>query len=56
MLQAFEQIALRAFLAMRQRLEDAMLVEQPRDVVEALLKARFGPDGCHSEPACVPRR
>ena len=35
MLQALEEIALRSFLAMRQRFEHAVLVEQTRHLVEA---------------------
>ena len=45
MLQALEEIAFRTFLAMRQRFEHAMLVEQTRHLVEALLQTRFGSDG-----------
>ncbi|HZM91933.1 MAG TPA: hypothetical protein VFB92_00865 [Vicinamibacterales bacterium] len=47
MLKAFEQIALGTFLTMRQRFEDAMSVQQARDIVEALLKARLRPYGRH---------
>jgi hypothetical protein len=50
MLQAFEQIALRSLLTMRQCFEDAMLVEKPCDFVEALLKTCFGTSGSHSGP------
>ena len=49
MLQALEEIAFRPFLPMRQRLEHAVLVEQTRDLVEALLKTRFGANG-HGGP------
>jgi hypothetical protein len=48
MLQALEEILLRSFLAMRQRFEDAVLVEQARHLGEALLETCFGSDGCHA--------
>jgi hypothetical protein len=44
MLEALEKIALGTLLAMRQRFEHAVLVEQTRHFVEALLKTRFGSD------------
>jgi len=42
MLQAFEEIAFRSFLAMGQRFEHAMFVEETRHLVKALLQTRFG--------------
>jgi hypothetical protein len=39
MLKALEQVTLPAFLSMSQRLENAVPVQQPRDIVETLLKA-----------------
>jgi ATP-dependent DNA helicase RecQ len=38
----------------RQRFEHTVFVEDPRDVVEALLETRFGPEGCHI--TCLSRR
>ena len=48
MLQALEKIAFRPFLPMGQRFQHAVLVEQTCDLVEALLKTRFGANG-HAE-------
>ena len=45
MLQTLQQIAFGTFLAMGERLEDTMSVEHSRHIVEALLKARFRPNG-----------
>ena len=42
MLEAFEQVALGALLPMGERFEDAVTVEQPRDLVETLLQAGLG--------------
>jgi len=54
MLQTLQQIAFGTFLAMGERLEDTMSVEHSRHIVEALLKARFRPNGCHRDPPkCV---
>ena len=54
MLQTLQQIAFGTFLAMGERLEDTMSVEHSRYIVEALLKARFRPNGCHRDPPrCV---
>src|SRR5262245_5099320 len=47
MLQDLEEIPLRPFLAMCQRFEDAMLVEQTRDLVETLLETFFRSKGAH---------
>ena len=52
MLEALEQVALGTLLSMCQRLEDAMPLEQARDVVEALLKTGLRPCGCHRGPTC----
>ncbi len=56
MLQALEEIAFRPFLPVRQRLEHAVLVEETRDLVEALLKTRFGSNRAHGGPPVIPRQ
>jgi hypothetical protein len=46
-LEALEQVSLGTLLAMCQRLEDAMPLEQARDLVETLLKTGLGTCHCH---------
>jgi hypothetical protein len=47
MLQVLEQVALRPLLTMRERLEDAVLFEQPRDLAQAFIQTSFGALGIH---------
>jgi hypothetical protein len=47
MLQVLEQVSLRTLLAMRERLEDAVLFEQPRDLAQAFIQTSFGAQGIH---------
>jgi hypothetical protein len=48
-LKAFEKVAPRTFLAVRQRFEETVLVEQPRDIGQARLQVGVGSDGRHGE-------
>src|SRR5688572_496684 len=50
MLQALEQVALRPLLAVRERVEHAVLLEHTCHVLEALAKTRFGSNCGHGLP------
>ena len=50
LLQLLEQVALGAFLAVRERRQDAVLLEQPRDVVERLVQAAVRRSEGHGSP------
>jgi hypothetical protein len=49
MLKSFQQVPLGSFLAVREVLEDTMLLEQASDLVEAVLQPRIGTDAGHGK-------